>query len=92
MVSESGMLNLVHPDWRKILQDYPVHRLHVDKQVSFSKGHACHVDKAYVKNIAKPLNSYKIIVVAHMSCNRTKPQDPDGLLGDLNFIAKECPL
>ncbi|GFV82881.1 uncharacterized protein TNCV_1178961 [Trichonephila clavipes] len=90
MASESGMLNLVDPDWRKRLQDYPVHRLHVDKQVSFSKGHACHVDKAYVKNIANPLNSYKIIVLAHMSCDRTKSQDPDGLIGDLNFIVKEC--
>ncbi|GFW97220.1 uncharacterized protein TNCV_4784341 [Trichonephila clavipes] len=84
------MLNLVYPDWRKRLQDCPVHRLHVDKQVSFSKGHACHVDKAYVKNIANPLISYKIIVVAHMSCDRNKSQDPDGLIGDLNFIAKEC--
>ncbi|GFQ84187.1 uncharacterized protein TNCT_265251 [Trichonephila clavata] len=39
------MLNLVDPDWEKKLEDYPVHRLHVEKQVSFSKGHACDVHK-----------------------------------------------
>ncbi|GFQ64475.1 uncharacterized protein TNCT_525631 [Trichonephila clavata] len=91
MAAESGMLNLVDPDWEKKLEDYPVDRMHVEKQVSFSKGHACHVDKAYVRNIANPLNSYKIIVVALMSCDRTKSKDSEGLFGDLNFIAKECP-
>ncbi|GFW05472.1 uncharacterized protein TNCV_1699601 [Trichonephila clavipes] len=91
MATGSGMLNLVDSEWENTLQTYPVHRLHMEKKVSFSKGHACHVDKAYVKNIANPLNSYKVIVVAHMSCDRTKSQHSEGLLGDLNFIAKECP-
>ncbi|GFQ85489.1 uncharacterized protein TNCT_352571 [Trichonephila clavata] len=91
MATESGMLNLVNPDWEKKLDDYPVHQMHVEKQVSFSKGHACHVDKAYVKNIANPFNSYKVMVMALMSCDRTKSQDSEGFQGDLNFIVKECP-
>ncbi|GFQ65299.1 uncharacterized protein TNCT_647051 [Trichonephila clavata] len=90
MATESGMLNLVDPDWEKKLEDYPVHQMHVEKQVSFSKGHACHVDKAYVKNIANPFNSYKVMVM--LSC-RVIDQISRfrRISGDLNFIAKECP-
>ncbi|GFS98109.1 uncharacterized protein TNCV_3849851 [Trichonephila clavipes] len=82
------MLNLVHPDWRKILQDYPVHRLHVDKQVSFSRGHACHVDKAYVKillSLSIPTKSLWWLTCRVIGPNLKIRMD------FLEIIAKECP-
>lgn len=89
MAEDSGMLNLVRPDWESRLNEYPVHKRHLKKEVAFSRGRLCNQDKAYVKNIAVPRNSYKVIVLATLACARSKsdPENP----GDLYFIARECP-
>lgn len=91
MTLDSGMLNLVHPDWESKLNKYPVHQRHLNKEVAFSKGHVCNNDKAYIKHIAVPRNSYKVIVLASLACTRKKPQEPESPPGDLYFIARECP-
>lgn len=91
MASDSGMLNLIHPDWESRLNEYPVHQLHLKKEVAFSKGRLCSNDKAYIRNIARKSNSYNVIVLASLACTRRKPQEVDGSPGDLYFIARECP-
>ncbi|GFT56602.1 uncharacterized protein NPIL_363101, partial [Nephila pilipes] len=91
MASESGLLNLIDPDWETKLKEYSIHQRHMEKRVPFSKGKACRNDKAYVKNIAIPALSYKVIVLASMTCSRVKPDEPGEPLGDLHFVTRECP-
>ncbi|GFT75880.1 uncharacterized protein NPIL_18931 [Nephila pilipes] len=91
MASESGLLNLIDPDWETKLKEYSIYQRHMEKRVPFSKGKACRNDKAYVKNITIPALSYKIIVLASMTCSRVKPDEPGEPLGDLHFVTRECP-
>ncbi|KAG8172616.1 hypothetical protein JTE90_007709 [Oedothorax gibbosus] len=91
MESETGMLNLVDMEWESKLDNYPVHQLHVAKRVVFSKGHACNQEGAFVRNVALPSHSYKIIVLGSFSGDRVKSKDLDGTPGDMSFVTRDCP-
>lgn len=91
MVAQTGMLNLVNPEWESTLNDYPIHKLHVEKQVSFTKGHACNHEGAYVRNVSLPSQCYKAIVMGCFSGNRIKPKELDGSISDMSFVVRECP-
>ncbi|KAG8173830.1 hypothetical protein JTE90_016319 [Oedothorax gibbosus] len=91
MTNQSGMLNLVDPEWENRLNSYPVHESHRNRKVAFSKGRACSHEGAHVRNVSQPAFSYKVIVLASFTSDRLKSKDLDTPPGDMSFVVRDCP-
>lgn len=84
MVNDCGILNLITPDWEVDLKEYPVHQRHMEKRVSFSKGHVCNEDKAFVRNIALPSDRYKVLLLGQWYYDVSKETHT-------SFVSCDCP-
>lgn len=84
MAEDTGVLNLVHPDWENKLKQYDVHQRHLQHKVIYSKGKYCRDNKVYVRNIVKSADIYKVIVLGAMYYDNPK----DGKASSI--IARDC--
>lgn len=84
MSDVSGALNLVDLDWENKLKEYDVHQRHLEHKVLYSKGKYCRDNKVYVRNIVKPSDVYKIIVLGAMYYDKPEDGKPSSI------IARDC--
>lgn len=84
MANVSGAVNLVDNDWENKLKGYDVHQRHLEHKVMYSKGKYCRDNKVYVRNIVKPSDVYKVIVLGAMYYDKPKDGKPSSI------IARDC--
>lgn len=83
MVNRTFAVNLVVDNWKNVLEKYEVHKAHLQRNVRYSKGHACVEDKAHVRNIISPKHCYNVIVAGYFSISVLE-------MREISFIVRQC--
>lgn len=84
MQKETGAMNLIVSDWKDVLMNHPVYKLHKDKKVKYTKGHPVAQEKAYVRHIKHYHEQFNIIVAGEFSLSQKKKVD------GVSIVSRQC--
>ncbi|GIX96210.1 uncharacterized protein CDAR_70371 [Caerostris darwini] len=91
MVERTRALNLVDPEWQSHLEEYPIYKRHLTKDINFSKGHMCLDDKCCVKNIISPSGYFNVIVAGVFSLHVKQPAlEGRQNANEVSFVTRQC--